>query len=281
MAEALVAAEKRGVAVRWITDDEFGIDADQEAESSLFEALKNGGVEVRDDARTALMHNKFWIFDGGTVWTGSTNITVNGIFRNNNNVIVIRSPEVGAIYEREFTEMWEGEFGPRSPSTADQQAATIDGTPVRVLFAAEDKVVEQLLPLIEGARRSIRIMAFSFTHDALGAAVLARAARGVDVQAIFERRGSDTEYSEMGNLYCAGVPVRTDGNPRTFHHKVFVLDRTTVITGSFNFSDSADESNDENVVVITDREVAADYLGEFDRRWAEAVAPQEGEFTCK
>jgi len=281
VAEALIAAHKRGVEVRWVTDDEHGIEADEEEGHGQFKMLKKAGIEVKDDGRGALMHDKFWIFDGQMVWTGSTNITVNGNFRNNNNVIVIDSPELAAIYEREFAEMWEGEFGPTSPSTVDDQAVTIDGTPIQVLFAAEDEVASRLVPLIEGAQRTVRFMAFSFTHEALGAAVLDRAKAGVDVKGIFETRGSETEYSELPILYCAEVPVRQDGNPGTFHHKVFVIDGEFVITGSLNFSNNADESNDENVLVIANRDIAAQYLEEFERRWAEAVEPDKADMKCK
>lgn len=281
VAEALIDAHQRGVEVQWVTDDEYGIEADEEEDHGQFAMLEKAGITVREDRREALMHNKFWIFDGQKVWTGSTNITVNGNFRNNNNVIVIESPALVAIYEREFAEMWAGEFGPTSPSTVDDQTVTIDGTPVQVLFAAEDEVASHLVPLIENAQSSIRFMAFSFTHDDIGAAVLARAKAGVDVKGIFETRGSETEYSEMPMLYCAGVPVRQDGNPGTFHHKVFVIDDHMVITGSFNFSENADESNDENVVIVTNSDIAAQYLQEFDRRWAEATEPDAADMNCK
>jgi phosphatidylserine/phosphatidylglycerophosphate/cardiolipin synthase-like enzyme len=279
VAEALVEAHKRGVEVQWVTDDEYGIEADEEEDHGQFAMLEGAGIEVVDDGRGALMHNKFWIFDGQTVWTGSTNITVNGNFRNNNNVIIIEFPQVAAMYEREFAEMWGGEFGPKSPSTVGQQSVTIDGTPVQVLFAAEDEVVSHLVPLLENAQRSIRFMAFSFTHDDLGSAVLARAKGGIDVKGIFETRGSETEYSEMTALYCAKVPVRQDGNPGTFHHKVFVIDEQTLITGSLNFSENADESNDENVVIVNNADIAAQYTQEFERRWAEATEPQG--ITCR
>jgi phosphatidylserine/phosphatidylglycerophosphate/cardiolipin synthase-like enzyme len=281
VAEALIAAHERGVEVRWVTDDEHGIEADEEDDHGQFAMLEEASIEVQDDGRGALMHNKFWIFDNQTVWTGSTNITVNGNFRNNNNVLVIDSPQAAAIYEREFAEMWDGEFGPTSPSTVNAQAVTIDGTPIRILFAAEDEVVSQLAPLIESAESSIRFMAFSFTHDDLGAAVLARAKAGVDVKGIFETRGSETEYSEMPALYCAGVAVRQDGNPRTFHHKVFVIDDKIVVTGSLNFSNNADDSNDENVVVVTNTDIAVRYLQEFERRWAEAEEPDAANMNCK
>lgn len=281
VAEALIAAHKRGVEVLWVTDDENGIEADGEEGHGQFAMLEKAGIEVRDDGRGALMHNKFWIFDRQTVWTGSTNITVNGMLHNNNNVIVIESPELAEIYEREFAEMWAGEFGPTSPSTLDDQAVTVDGTPIQVLFASEDKVASHLVPLIEQAQKSIRFMAFSFTHTEIGDAVLARAGAGVDVRGIFETRGSETEYSQLPRLYCAHVPVRQDGNPATFHHKVFVIDDKLVITGSFNFSGNADQSNDENAVIITHSGIAAQYLQEFERRWAEAREPDPADMDCK
>ena len=281
VAEALIAAHKQGVQVYWVTDDEHGIEADEEEGHGQFAMLERAGIEVRDDGRSALMHNKFWIFDEQTVWTGSTNITVNGNFRNNNNVLVIDSPAVAAIYEREFAEMWAGKFGPTSSSTVDEQAVTIDGSPIQILFAAEDEVASRLVPLIESAQDNIRFMAFSFTHDEMGAAVLARAQAGVSVKGIFETRGSETKYSEMPTLYCAGVPVRQDGNPRTFHHKVFIIDDRIVVTGSFNFSNNANDSNDENVVIVTNVDLAALYLREFERRWAEAAEPDAADMNCK
>ena len=281
VAEALIAAHERGVEVQWVTDDENGLDADWEEGHGQFAMLEDVGIGVKDDGRSALMHNKFWVFDGQTVWTGSTNMTVNGNFRNNNNVIAIHSPEVATMYEREFQEMWDGQFGPTSPSTVDLQSTVVGRTPVQVLFAAEDKAISHLVPLVEGAQESIRIMAFSFTHDALGEAVLQRAQKGVDVKGIFETRGSETEYSELARLFCAKVPARQDGNPGTFHHKVIVIDERTLITGSLNFSNNADENNDENVVVIESKTIADKYLQEFDRRWDEAKDPDPSKINCK
>lgn len=281
VADALVAAAERGVQVRWITDDEYGVEADEEEGLDLFPRLEAAGVEVRDDGRTALMHNKFLIFDGQIVWTGSTNITVNGNFRNNNNVLVMRSSRLAAIFEREFEEMWAGQFGPTSPSTADDQQVVIDGTPVQVLFAPEDDVLDHLVPLVQGAQHSVRFMAFSFTHDGLESAMLERAQAGVKVEGIVETRGSETKYSALGGLFCGGLSVRQDGNPGTFHHKVLIIDDETVVTGSLNFSDNADESNDENVVIVSNGDIAALYVQEFERRWAEAAPPDTADMGCQ
>lgn len=281
VAEALIAAHQRGVEVQWVTDDEHGIDADEEEDHGQFAMLEDAGIEIKDDHRGALMHDKFWIFDGETTWTGSTNITVNGTLYNNNNVIVIESAGLAEIYEREFQEMWtDDEFGPRSPSTVPQQSLVIDGTSIQVLFGAEDEVATHLAERLAQAQSEIRFMAFSFTHDDMGGTMLSRAQNGVDVAGIFELRGSETEYSELPAMYCAGIDVMQDGNSRTFHHKVLIIDQHIVVTGSFNFSANADESNDENVIIIDNAEIAAEYLKEFDRRWAEAQAPDPADITC-
>lgn len=280
VAEALIEAKGRGVEVQWITDDENGIQADSEEGHGQFAMLRDAGIEVHDDGRSALMHDKFVIFDGQILWTGATNITVNGIFENNNNVIVFHSPEVAAMYEREFADMWAGQFNASAPSTIDEQSVTIEGTPIQVLFSPEDEAVSHIVPILQGAQRSIRFMAFSFTHDDLGNALLERAQAGVDVMGIFETRGSETEDSEMGKLFCAGVPVRQDGNPSTYHHKVFVVDDEIVITGSLNFSRNADENNSENVVIVRNRDIAALFLQEFERNWAEATAPDAAAMNC-
>jgi phosphatidylserine/phosphatidylglycerophosphate/cardiolipin synthase-like enzyme len=281
VAEALIDAKTRGLDVRFVTDDEHGLEADEEEGHGQFAMLEDNGIEVIGDDRSGLMHNKFWIFDNEIVWTGSTNITVNGTQRNNNNVIVITSEEVAAIYEAEFQEMWAGDFGVRSPSPLESQLVTIDEIPVLILFAAEDEVAEALSHLIENAEESIRFMAFSFTHDDMGAAVLNQAINGIDVAGIFELRGSETVYSELTSLFCADVPVRQDGNTGTFHHKVLVIDESIVATGSFNFSKNADDSNDENILIIYSPVIAQLYLEEFDRRWEEGKIPVEGEdITC-
>src|SRR5512138_600606 len=175
VAEALIAAKQRGVDVRWVTDDESGLEADEEPDRGQFAMLQSAGIEVRSDDRSALMHNKFWIFDERTVWTGSTNITENGVFKQDNNTIVIQSPELAAIYEREFQEMWDGQFGPTSPSQLSNQAVMINGSGIAVIFTPEDSAIEQaIIPLVNSATKSIRFLAFSFTDYPLAEAMIKR-----------------------------------------------------------------------------------------------------------
>jgi len=281
VAEALIAAKQRGVDVRWVTDDEDGIEADGEPERGQFEMLQSAGIEVTADTRSALMHNKFIIFDRRTVWTGSTNLTVSAMFQQNNNVIVVHSTDVAAIYEREFDEMWNGGFGPKSTSTADQQSALVDGTAVQVYFSPEDDVLNRIIPIVAGAQSSIRFLAFSFTDYPLAKTMIDRYAAGVDVAGVYEKTGSETESAELRTFFCAGVPVRQDGNPRFMHHKLIVVDDRILISGSFNFSNNATDNNDENVIIIDNPEIASLYIQEFDQVWSIATDPDPAELPCQ
>lgn len=282
VAEALIAARSRGVDVRWVTDDEHGIEADEEPDRGQFAMLQQAGIEVRADTRSALMHNKFWIFDARTVWTGSTNITESAVFKQDNNAIVIHSPLLAAIYEREFQEMWDGQFGPTSPSHLPEQSTNVNGTPIWVIFTSEDRALEQaIIPVVNFAQSSVRFLAFSYTDYPLANAMIARVQNGVSVAGVYEKVGSDTEAAEFRTLFCGGVAVRKDGNPGFMHNKVIIVDGRFVITGSMNFSTSAEESNDENVIILDSPEIASLYLQDFERVWSRAADPEPGSIPCQ
>jgi phosphatidylserine/phosphatidylglycerophosphate/cardiolipin synthase-like enzyme len=282
VAEALIAAKNRGVDVKWVTDDENGLEYDTQPGRGQFALMAAAGIELKDDAgRSALMHNKFWIFDGQVVWTGSTNASVNGVFKQNNNVLVMRSPEIAFIYEREFQELWSAQLGPRAPSTINKQWVILDGTPIQVLFSSEDHVVNNLVALVKDAQTSIRFLAFSFTDDPLAQAMIDRRTAGVDVKGVFETFGSSSPGSELKTFWCAGLPVRQDGNGSFLHHKVIVIDGNIVVTGSLNYSSSADDENEENVVIIDKPEIAALYLQEFEKLWEQARDVTAGTFVCE
>ncbi|HMB25321.1 MAG TPA: phospholipase D-like domain-containing protein, partial [Anaerolineales bacterium] len=78
---------------------------------------------------------------------------------------------------------------------------------------------------------------------------------------------------ELDTLFCAQVPVRQDGNSSFMHNKVIVVDERYVVTGSLNFSTNAEESNDENVIIIDNPEIARLYMQDFERIWSMAVDP--------
>lgn len=275
VADALVAAHKRGVQVRVVYDDEHTADDPQ------MDQLIDAGIPATPDKRSAFMHNKFFVFDRGIVWTGSTNITVNGMYRNNNNSVVLVSPELAANYTTEFEEMFNGQFGPGSPANTPYPGVQVGDLWVENYFSPEDHPLAQLISVVSEAKRSIHFMAFTYTDFDLAKAMMDRAAGGVEVAGIFESRGANTEASECPTLLNFGLDVRLDSNPRTFHHKVVIIDGAIVATGSFNFSTNAAESNDENLLIIHSPEVAALYEAEFNRRMAEARVPVGGECSTE
>jgi phosphatidylserine/phosphatidylglycerophosphate/cardiolipin synthase-like enzyme len=94
---------------------------------------------------------------------------------------------------------------------------------------------------------------------------------GVDVAGIFETRGAT--QGAMVPLWCGGVPVKVDDNQYTMHHKVLIIDESIIVTGSFNFTKAADETNDDNVLIIHSPALAQLYLQEYERINAFARQP--------
>ncbi len=272
---AIAAAHERGVRVRILTDDVHGLQDERDPHLRDLLAL---GISVTGDGRSGLMHNKFAIIDQREVWTGSWNYTVNGSYRNNNNVLALASLEAAAAYHDEFDEMYlRGEFGKTSVDDGPISFALGDGE-VTIVFAAEADEISALEAEIARARHSIRFMTFVFSLNELADAMLERAAiADVTIEGVFENRNSTASWSQLPALHCAGAAIRQDGNRYILHHKVILIDDVTVITGSFNYSRSAAERNDENIVIIRHAAIAALYRDEWQRIWdsAEALAPDE------
>ncbi len=267
IAEALVRAKSRGVRVRVVTDSDSLEKGGDAGSPSAFDVLRAAGIPVVADDRSGTMHNKFVIRDGDTVWTGSWNMTEVGTYRNDNNAVVVHSPELAAAFEREFEQMFTGrKFGPEKETITVANPIHVGDASLEVYFApADPTIIDRLTQLIERAERRIRFMTFILTHDRIGASLRRAAGRGPEVAGVFERFGARTDAAEYSMLRQAGLSVYLDGNPNSMHHKVIIVDGRTVVTGSFNFSASAAGANDENVLVIHDPNVAAQFLEEFER----------------
>jgi phosphatidylserine/phosphatidylglycerophosphate/cardiolipin synthase-like enzyme len=268
VANALIAAHQRGIKVRFVIESD---NADEDAVAQLLQA----GIPVVEDGRDeGLMHDKFAVIDEVWVWTGSWNLTENGTYRNNNNALLIASPALAENYTAEFEEMFAGQFGPTSPAntpnpliiiTTELDERQTKQVEVENYFAPEDGVQAQIITEIKGAQSRIRFMAFTFTSDEIADAMLERARAGVVVQGVIEERNAEGEYSDYERLRAEVHDVLPDGNPYIMHHKVIIIDDETVILGSYNFTASAEDRNDENVLIIHDPEVAALFVDEFGR----------------
>ena len=114
-------------------------------------------------------------------------------------------------------------------------------------------------------------MAFSFTEDELGDAIRERAEAGVTVAGVMDEEQVDSHIgTEFDAFRQAGLDVYIDGNSGQMHHKVMIVDGSIVIVGSYNFTNSAETRNDENLLVIYNDQIAAQFLEEFKRVYGQA-----------
>ena len=264
-AQAMARARQRGVTVRMVTDTDTLEHRDAAVQAAL-KTVKDAGVPVVDDQRRAIMHHKFVVSDGVSVLTGSWNFTLGDTYRLNNNVAILRSPELAANYATEFEKMFgQRRFGPTKPKDKPHPTVTIQGARVETYFASQEDPTERIAGAIREARSKVDFLAFSFTHDVIGTALAEKHRAGVKVRGVFETTGSETRFSEFGRLKEAGAEVYQDGNPYVMHHKVIVVDDHLVIFGSFNFSDNAAEDNDENLLVVDDPVFANAFSAEVNR----------------
>ena len=267
---ALIHAHKRGVVVRMVMESD-------NMDNQEVQEIKDAGIPVIGDQQEGLMHDKFMVIDRSEVWTGSMNFTVGGAYKDNNNLIHIRSAQVAEDYTTEFDEMFIHHlFGKDTNTNTPYPKLTINGTPVEIYFSPDDKVEAHIVELVKDAKESIYFMAYTFTSNDIGDAIMQQAQAGVQVKGVMDgSQITDSAGTEYDPFQQAGLDVRLDGNEiGLMHHKVIIIDQKIVITGSYNFTASAEESNDENVVIIFSSEVAAKYMAEFQRIYGQAQPPQ-------
>jgi hypothetical protein len=135
----------------------------------------------------------------------------------------------------------------------------------KTCFSRVSECSSIIINLINRANRTVHVMVYSFTYDPLADALIMAHGRNVSVVVIIERQQANVTGSVYYKLLNAGVDVRLDSNPYLMHHKVAIIDGWIVITGSYNWSQSAEERNDENIVVIYDEAIAERYEQEFQR----------------
>jgi len=257
---ALLNAHDRGVDVRIVMES-------TNMDSSDVQRLLEAGIPIVGDRQNGLMHDKFVIIDRSEVWTGSMNFTDSGTYDDNNNLIRIHSTEMAENFTKEFEEMFlENRFGENIEPATPHPSLEIDGTRVDTFFSPDDGVLTHLAVVLSGAEESIYFLAFSFTSNDLGAIVRDKAKKDLTVQGVMdEEQISSNQGTEFDPFKQAGVDVRIDGIDGQMHHKVFIIDESIVVLGSYNFSQSAETRNDENLIVIYNRAIAEQFMLEFER----------------
>lgn len=159
------------------------------------------------------------------------------------------------------------------PASAREAAPAPPKARVETLrFAPDPGIVPAVTERLDGARETLEVAIYSLTHPEIAAALVRAHKRGVRVRVLFDKVQAAGRYSQDERLERAGVPVRRDRERGLMHHKFAVIDRRTVMTGSFNYTRGAAERNRENLIVLEDAALAARYAAQFEEAWA-ASAP--------
>ena len=214
-------------------------------------------IEAVKDNRSGLMHNKFCVFNGTTILTGSFNIRSSP--NDQNNLIIIKSRQLSRNYEDEFRELHSGTFG--SGKKTARTEIYLNGTKIENYFCPEDECAQHVINALHKAKSSIHFMAYSFTHKGIANELVIKG-QEMEVSGIIDR-SSDKKVFEL--LKEQNISVKLYRKKGIMHQKVFIIDNDTVITGSFNPTYSADQKNDENLLIIHNKQVAQRYMEEFER----------------
>ncbi|MBC8266983.1 MAG: T9SS type A sorting domain-containing protein [Flavobacteriales bacterium] len=273
IATAINDAYNRGVTVRYIADDDV-------TNIMLNSLDPNIPIVYRDPALSGIMHNKFiivdanstnnsWVLGGSTNWTNPTNL-----FNDYNNIIFIQDEAIAKAYTLEFEEMWAGTFGENKVDNTPHKFV-VGGKDVEVYFSPSDQTTSKILEVINNVDYTFEFGLLGFTRNDLGQAVIDKNTQfGVNIRGIIE--DENTTGSEFANLQSNGVNVKSHmGVTYSLHHKYAIADADvvasdpTVLTGSHNWSNNAENNSDENTLIIHDATIANIYLQEFTERFNE------------
>lgn len=141
-----------------------------------------------------------------------------------------------------------------------------------VYFCPQDDCDGALINEINGAKTSVHVAIYSLTLDEISDALIAAKNRGVDVKIVMDKEQAASQYSDYQKLKDAGVDVLIDGNGDYMHNKFAVIDGRVVTTGSYNWTDHATNGNDENELIISSVEMAAQYENAFQKIYSAAAA---------
>ena len=137
-----------------------------------------------------------------------------------------------------------------------------------VYFSPPAGSAAAIVKAVDASQHEVLVQAYSFTHNAIAQAVLRAHARGVAVRVLLDQKSEQTNRYVADLLRQGRVPLRGDGQHAIAHNKVMVIDGAVVITGSFNFTNSAETRNAENFLILKSPDLARLYKAEWDKHWS-------------
>lgn len=201
--------------------------------SSRLSSLLPSNIVLKPSQRRALMHRKMLCLDDSTVFLGSANFTPTSLRMHDNVLVGIYHPQLARFLRDPESRM--GTF-----SLPEQQLRCY------LLPEAGAEALCALVSAFDGARKSIRVTLFTFTHPALRDALLRAAERGVSVRVVLDgtsARGASRHV--MQALVRAGIDVRTSMGHALLHHKWALVDDDEWLMGSANWTRAAFEKNED------------------------------------
>ncbi len=282
---ALNRAHQRGLTVRAVYDG----DVNALGMQALHADIGKLASPSSDYPHYGIMHNKFVVFDADAadplrpvVWTGSANFSYSQINTDPNNVVIIQDQSLARAFRLEFNEMF-GSSGPQpDPASALFGPDKTDNTPhefiiggrrVECYFSPTDGTHQQILNSIQTANYSIQVATMLLTKQDIADALSQKSNQALDVKVLlndYDQYGEPILNTLKASL---GGDVRLNGEPGIMHHKYMIADQANadsdpfVLTGSHNWSASAQLRNDENTLIIHDQGVANAYYQEFMPRF--------------
>ena len=261
----LLEKSQSGINVSIVTDDEY-------LKREPLRKLLGTDIEIFSDIERGTrfnnyMHHKFCVIDEKYVLTGSANPTDNGVFRNDNDILIFESEYIAKNYLNEFAQMSAGYFGYNKKSYIDYANVTLLYNDMSIIISSymcpQDRCDRVVSNLLEKAEKEILIASFVFTNDDFAEILIRKHEQNVEIYAIIESRSVNsrgTVYPMLSEIF----EFKIDRNPGTMHHKFFVIDEKYVITGSMNPSLSGVRYNDENILVIYSEDIAMKYKNHFN-----------------
>ena len=128
--------------------------------------------------------------------------------------------------------------------------------PTQVYFSPNGGTTQAIIKEINEAKSEILVQAYSFTSTPIAKALVDTHKRGVKVEAILNKSQRKAQYTSASFLANMRVPTFIDDKHAMAHNKIMIIDKTTVITGSFNFTKAAENNNAENLLNIKSKELA-------------------------
>lgn len=284
IAEALIAARRRGVRVQVIleqdylrervtpADDGLGL---QEINRELLTRILRVGIDAKADYNPSIFHQKFILRDRKAILTGSTNFTTTGVTKNLNHLAIIADVEVAREYAREYRQMRRGIFGKRSLEVPRKplEGHFVSGVRTKPLFAPDHAPEMEFIKQMIKARQRIDFAVFTFAQSSgIDDALVNAKEKGLAVQGVLDRRQANQKWASKDTLADAGVTLhrnRTGTGVRKIHHKLMVIDDALTIIGSFNYTGPANLVNDENIMVLGDLDLPSGQARDDQARLAD------------